>query len=113
MQNKGGVADELARSEYARLALSPPFATTGRQKIPAPTITALPANNSVRFRVSTPQPRDVRWWLIQTKQRGSWTVEIRPGSDELEYVMSGPEVFCARTVDRFGEISAATVLERR
>jgi len=112
MQNKGGVADELARSEYARLALSPPLAATGHQKISAPTVTVLPANNSVRFRVSTPQPRDVRWWLIQTKQRGLWTVEIRPGSDELEYVMSGPEIFCARPVDRFGEVGAAAILEQ-
>jgi uncharacterized lipoprotein YddW (UPF0748 family) len=110
MKNEGGVEAPL-RNAYAPFALAP--ALPGGTKPPAPQATARVNGSRAEFDVTAPPGAEIRHWLMQTRRDdGAWEVRIHPARTPTWPRSPAPSVFAVRAVDKFGNLSEATVLQR-
>ncbi|HMJ91021.1 MAG TPA: family 10 glycosylhydrolase [Candidatus Acidoferrum sp.] len=111
MNNRGGVADELARAAYGKNAL-PSGLPTG-STTPKPTLSGSVSYGSARFTWSVTNDAAVRFWLAQTKDGKNWHTDVLPRGTIALAKKNPPEVFVLRAVDRFGNFGAASAIELR
>jgi uncharacterized lipoprotein YddW (UPF0748 family) len=111
MKNKGGVDDALLRSCYQQPALAP--ALNGGTKPPTPRATVRVTGMRADLDVAPLVGADIRYWLIQVRRAdGTWDVDIDPARSLTWSRSPAPSAFAVRAVDKFGNLGAATVLQR-
>ncbi len=111
MRTSGGVADELARTSYGKVALPP--ALPERSRPAKATLTANIVREGARFTWTTTNDTAVRFWLVQTKVADGWRNDVLPRTTTSLAQKTTPEAFTLRAIDQFGNVSAATSVELR
>ena len=114
IKNQQGLADVLVKQVYASPALVPAMPWLSNQTPGRPEISASqnPAGE-VKVVCKPTGAEPIGWWLVQTRNGGAWKVEVRPGfqSEEAILLRGKPDAIGVSAVDRFGNASAAAVLE--
>jgi len=115
-ENRRGLSDVLARQVYAQPALPPAYPWLDKQPPGQPQISALAGSGGevkVTCRPTGAEP--VAWWVMQTRADGAWTTRILRGtqSETVFSLPSKPEAVAISAVDRCGNASLGSVLERQ
>ena len=112
LRNKGSV-NEALRGEYDQPAL-PPALEGGATKPSAPTLTARVTLNGTEFHCEVERGADVRFVIVQVRNRDdAWHTQITAGKSFTQELKPSPMVVAARSVDKFGNVSEARVIERK
>lgn len=109
MKNRGGVADQMAKASYTKLALPP--ATMEKRGAAKPTLNAVVLRNGGRLTWSTTNETNVRFWVVQSKTGGAWKEDLLPRETLSLSTKVTPEVIALRALDRFGNLSPAASVE--
>jgi hypothetical protein len=117
LANQGGAAEALGKNAYTNSALPPPCAWMENKTVPVPRLYAgsNPTRNSVVITVEMPQNTAApRWWVVQTRQLGTWEMHARPGTRRtFEWLPPAlPDVIAIRAMDGAGRLGPAAVLEK-
>lgn len=115
MQNRGGLADKLARQVYTTPALTPssPWLATSPPDAPRLEATRAAAGGAVRLRWSPAWDVRPRWWVVQYQRGGKWSLALLPGSAssyEIAAEAGGPELIALCAVDGAGMMSPPVVV---
>jgi hypothetical protein len=111
MKNRGRVADDLARASYGSVAVPP--ALPERATVAKPALSARAIGEGTRFAWSSANDSTIRFWVAQTKTAGRWRTDVLPRATTSLTQKTAPEAFTLRALDRFGNLSAPTTVERR
>lgn len=115
-ENRRGLADTMARRIYEQVALTPRVPWVDSQP-PAPvTLSASVRGPATRLRVApSTNSEPVRFWLVQTRSQGGWTVELVPGSqiERTFELPDRPEMIAVSPVDRSGNAGTPAVIARQ
>ena len=105
----------LERGPYAQPALVPASPWKGRAVTNKPVVAVSePGAGGLRFIARPATGERVARWVLQLRFDGSWTTEFVPGETLSRILGSGrPEVIAVTAIDRFGNASPASVLERK
>ena len=111
MRNTASITNALLAEAYAAPALVPglPWLTN---RVPAAAelqVAELSAGLRLTWRASDDS---VRFWLLQTRAKGTWTSDLLPGRAEATVLKLFPEVIALSALDGFGTLSKPTVLGR-
>lgn len=117
LSNQGGAAEALSSRVYTYRALTPPCGWLETKTPPAPRlyVGGNAARNSVAVTIECPPNAPApRWWVVQTRQQGAWTMSCWPGARRtLEWLPPAmPEVIAIRGWDGAGRLGPAAVLEK-
>ena len=83
INNQRGVRELLQRKTYAQRALTPPNPWLKGKAPSRPAALLTPSENGYRLRVGLQE--NVRFWLIQTRTDGEWSVHVEDGrKDSIE-----------------------------
>jgi uncharacterized lipoprotein YddW (UPF0748 family) len=103
----------LGHGLYAESALPPSYPWLETRRPPQPKLSVRTAS-SPHASWSTEEPIRIWLWLVQFRKDGEWTTEILPAhKTSRTWSGSAPDVIAVSSVDRFGNISPAAVLERK
>lgn len=111
MRNRGGIADQLVRKLYANAALTPALPGSST-RIVQPVLKARVAAPGARAEWAAGNRDDVGFWLVQTKNGGTWRDQLVPKNTSRVDLKFQPEFVSVRAVDKFGRLgpNAAVVL---
>ena len=115
-ENRRGLADALAGQTYAQPALPPSLPWIDGQPPRQPQISAtVTSAGEVRVSCAPTGAEPVGWWLVQTRVGTTWSVEMLPGFKSAGSVVLSfkPEVIAISAVDRCGNVSSPSVLEKQ
>lgn len=115
-ENRRGLADLLARQVYTLPVLTPAYPWLDKQPPGQPQIAAsLGSGGEVKVNCRPTGGEPVQWWLVQARSGGAWTTAILRGtqSETVFTLPNKPEVVAVSVVDRCGNASAASVVERQ
>jgi uncharacterized lipoprotein YddW (UPF0748 family) len=111
-----GEADALRREVYAEPALAPAVPWLDNTPPAQPSMTvAADSRGGTKANWSVNGTEAVRLWVLQTRSGGAWRTEILPAA-QTSRAWSGkdsPEALALTAVDRCGNSSAPTILEKR
>jgi uncharacterized lipoprotein YddW (UPF0748 family) len=115
-ENRRGLTDALAGQTYSQPALPPSLPWIDGQPPGPPQISAtvtLAGETRVSCKPTGAEP--VGWWLMQTRIGTSWSVEILPGFQSAGSIVlsNKPDVIAVSAVDRCGNVSTPSVLEKQ
>ncbi|MBI5774585.1 MAG: family 10 glycosylhydrolase [Verrucomicrobia bacterium] len=118
MQNRGGIADALAKGPYAPPALIPASPWLDAKPPAKPALQAEGKGGDVKLAWRAGGAEKVSWWVVQTRFNGRWTTDIFPGAQtsgalNQKFSAAPPEVIAVTAVDRCGNASAPVVVEWR
>jgi hypothetical protein len=115
LMRNASLDEVLEREVYQRPALMPLSPWLGHAQPSRPKVTVATANPGAQL--------EIRWtssgsgkiclWLLQTRTNGQWAQEILPAArTSRAWNRAQPDVVAVSAVNRNGELSAASVLER-
>ena len=112
MKNKGGVADELRRA-YNSPALVP--ALNGSvNRLSAPRLRGNVTSKGAEFRCEPPSDPNIRFLVVQARRDdGTWQTRIDPARSFTQTQNPAPAIVSVRAVDKFGNVGAPVMLERK
>jgi hypothetical protein len=115
-ENRRGLTELLARQVYDKPAVPPAYPWLGARPVEKPFVSAKAdgaGGTRVTCRPTGAEP--IRWWILQARLAGAWTMELRAASqsDQVFVLPGRPEVIAAATVDRAGKMSEFVELERQ
>jgi uncharacterized lipoprotein YddW (UPF0748 family) len=113
--NKNNVASDLARLAYAQPVLVPPSTWLDAQPPAKPTLSLAQTERSWNIAWQASGQEAVWLWVLQRQAKSGWSLEILPGAESSRRLPAGgvlPLAVAIRAVDRCGNMSSATVLER-
>jgi uncharacterized lipoprotein YddW (UPF0748 family) len=114
MQNRRGISDLLAKEVYLETALTPSFPWLERRTPSSPQL-FVDDSAKVAARWSTVDPARPAKWVLQVRSPAGWSTEILPGQVTSK-TWDGklkPDAIALTAVDRVGQASSSTVLERQ
>lgn len=109
VQNKGGVAVELARSLYTQPVLVPASPWLSNKAPPQPAVMATMTGGSLSISWLPTGSQKVWLWALQWKDGRNWHTEILPGGQttlRLTARTASPQIIALRAVDRYGNLSS-------
>jgi len=114
-ENRRGVSDALANEVYGQAALPPAFPWLDARPPGRPSVTVTHGSSAeltVNWKASGTEPA---WlWVVQSRTGATWTTDILAGTQAGRVFLQGtPEVISVTAVDRCGNASPPTTLERR
>jgi uncharacterized lipoprotein YddW (UPF0748 family) len=115
VQNRGNIASALASQVYREPALVPASPWLDSTAPKAPKLSAVPQNDGgTRFAWSADGQDGVWQWVVQTRRNGSWTTRLLPLRNRAWLINDelSPDYLAVTAVDRCGNASPATVLQR-
>jgi hypothetical protein len=115
VQNKGGVANELARSLYTQPVLVPASPWLSNKAPPQPAIMATTIGGSLSISWLPTGSQKVWLWALQWKDGRDWHTEILPGAQRtlrLTARTATPQIIAVRAVDRYGNLSSSAAVLR-
>lgn len=110
--NRGGVGSQLLRGPYAQRALTPPFPWLGRGA-PGEPGEARAESTPKGVRVWWRNTRDggIRWWAVQARRGGVWSLEAVVLSSENSVILPpGADAVAVRAVSGAGIVGNAVAL---
>jgi uncharacterized lipoprotein YddW (UPF0748 family) len=101
--------DAAVQAQYAQPALVPVSPWLAEPPPLKPKLTVDTGQSSAHIRWENPGEMP-RWWLLQCRANGIWTMQIFPASQMDCYLDNGiPGAICVRAVDRLGNLSEPAV----
>ncbi len=115
-ENRGNLADALRTGTFSHPSLTPANPWNDRH-LPAPPVIRVNTTAGTGPQLAiTPAAgsEPLRFWLVQTQQRGGWTSEVIPAPAQTTVIQLRdlPEVIAVTAVDRSGNTSAPAALSR-
>jgi uncharacterized lipoprotein YddW (UPF0748 family) len=113
--NRGGIASLLASGPYAEAALAPAFPWIDASVPATPTVTLTGSGSPLTIQWTPGAVEDdLRWWLVRTRTRGTWTARLVQGhrtSLVLTYSSAAdrPDAVAVAAVDRAGNLGEAGI----
>jgi uncharacterized lipoprotein YddW (UPF0748 family) len=112
LRNNHGVSDALKRDVYQSPAIIPASSWLDNVAPTAPRLDCEPESRGLKLTWQAGGPETVAHWLLQVKTDGEWTTDILPGRHGLR-IIAHADVVALSAVDRCGNVSAPTVVEKR
>ena len=112
LRNTLGVSDVLKREVYQQPALAPASPWLDEIAPPSPQLDCEPDPRGVRLSWQPGATEAAAQWLLQFKNGSEWTTEVVPSRHGLR-IIPNADVIALSAVDRCGNVSAATVVEKR
>lgn len=112
LRNSHGVADVLKREVYQPPALIPASSWLDNVAPASPRLDCEPEPRGLKLSWQAGGAEPAAHWLLQLQADGEWTTEILPGRHGLRIVPSA-DVVALSAVDRCGNVSLPTVVEKR
>lgn len=112
LKNAGGIVDLLQKDVFAKPALIPSSPWLETKPPQAPVLQAQLGKGAARFSWQPGAEDKPWWWVLQRKTGTGWSTEIFPPGKTNLTVTVLPDTIALSAVDRFGNVSKATVLER-
>lgn len=116
IENRRGLAEAMAVQLYDRVALTPPVPWVDNRPPAGGTMTAALRGTGTRVTVSTATNSEpIRFWLVQTRHQGGWTVELFAGGprESTFDLPNRPDLIAVSPVDRSGNLGGAVVVARQ
>ena len=102
----------MARESYARPALIPASPWLSHDLPGKPVLVAVQKNGFLNVAWSPSRPEKVQSWVLQRREGDKWITDILSGSITSKGLKTEPRCISIRAVDRYGNMSSATALER-
>ncbi len=113
-RNTLGITDVLERSVYRQPALIPASPWLDKTAPAAAKLQAESTAKGLRITWQPGGPEVVANWVLQAKRGDIWSMEISPGMQQSAVLTTGlPDAVAIMGVDRCGNASPATTLEKR
>ncbi len=101
------------RALYSMPALVPATPWIDHIPPPRPEVTVDLWRDTARLEWKPAAVKPARWWLVQTRTQGNWTMDILPGGrNELFLDHFNGDAIALRAVDRLGNLSEPSVWTR-
>jgi len=111
-KNQGGIAAMLAKGAYAQPALVPPMPWLSQKPPGRPSATASGTGSGVTIQVQSGDRSTARY-AVQARYGNQWRMAKVASSGSGNINVAGqPDAIAVSAVDRFGNVSAPTVLAR-
>jgi uncharacterized lipoprotein YddW (UPF0748 family) len=113
LMRNGALDSALEREVYQQPALFPASPWLERAPPEKPAVMVSKAQGAMNVTWQSPSPVPVRFWVLQTRHGKEWSTEILSGERRSHALVGAlPEVLALTALDRCGNTSAPTVLER-
>jgi len=104
----------LKREVYAQPAISPALRWLNHEPGPEETrLSVSSAGGGIKASWGSSKKEGVWLWVLQLRAQNGWSTRVLPGrTTRLSFGRAVPEVIAITAIDRYGNASRATVLER-